>query len=117
MKHLFFVFLITNSALASGIYCNGDVGNLHLNLDHGKREFNFAQFCWNPCNMGYGEITSGPRRGWAGIFYALDLNNSDELISPMKTRKMTLLLDHSGLTGTLSDGTGVVNLKCREEKE
>lgn len=104
--------LLTPSLYARTV-CRG-YGNLNLSLNDTERTFNFNQFCWNPCNMGDGEITAGPNIGWAGIRYKLELTRSLEMISPLESRTMHLLLDHGRQSATLGTGTEKIELKCEE---
>jgi hypothetical protein len=55
--------------------------------------------------------------GWAGIRYLLELTNSEELITPMETRKYTLLLDFGMTSGTLYDKSGRIDLECEMRNE
>ncbi len=119
MKTFLMTLLLSTSAIAGDIYCRSpDSGaDLHLNLNQKEKTFNFAQFCWNPCHMGSGEITAGPIIGWAGIRYRLNLSNSEHMISPLTTSTMTLFLAHDLQTGTLSDRTATVTLECQRSEE
>ena len=115
MRTFIFLFLLT-PALYARTVCRG-YGNLNLSLNDKEKTFDFNQFCWNPCNMGDGVITAGPTLGWAGLRYKLELTRSTEMISPLESRTMHLLLDHGRQFATLSAGSQAIDLECEEVED
>lgn len=116
MKYFLALILLTPSAFASTLFCRGPEHELFLSIDFEKKAFTFHQHCWNPCNMGGGTV-GNKMIGWAGIRYALELTNSQELITPMETRKYTLLMDFGMTSGALYDKTGSIDLECEVRNE
>lgn len=116
MKLSLFALFISSSLSAATIRCRAPdgAGDLHLFLDSEARTFSFAQFCWNPCNMGEGKIVSDPLMGWSGIRYRIELKEEGQLISPFEQRTLHLLFDFDMGRATMSDRNHRMELTCNE---